>query len=226
MDYGKVQSGLFRKRLNRFAAIVEIEGMETIAHVKNTGRLRELFVPGATVYLKYVDHPQRKTQWDLISVEHQGEIVNIDSQAPNYVFGEWVAGGHFRKSVCKIIPEVTYGDSRFDFQLELEETVQFVEVKGVTLLRDGKACFPDAPTERGVKHLRGLMRAVSEGYAAAVVFVIQRKNAEAFIPNDETQPEFGCVLREAAAAGVQIYAYDCRVTERELTIDCPVKVQL
>lgn len=226
MEYGIVEKGSFIKRLNRFSAVVDIHGVQELVHVKNTGRLEELLLPGAAVYLKYSENPARKTRWDLISVENQGQIVNIDSQAPNRVFGEWVRQGGFRKDVCVVRPEFTYGDSRFDFRLECEKNVQFVEVKGVTLLRDGCACFPDAPTERGVKHLHGLMRAVEEGYEAAAVFVIQMKRAQALCPNDETQPAFGQALRQAAAAGVQLFAYDCRVTEQTLEIDAPVPVRL
>ena len=195
-------------------------------HVKNTGRLGELLLPGASVYLKYSDAPERKTHWDLISVESQGQIVNIDSQAPNKVFGEWVLRGGFRSDIRTVRPEFTYGDSRFDFRLECESGIQFVEVKGVTLLRAGCAYFPDAPTERGVKHLHGLMRAVEEGYEAAAVFVIQMKRAQALCPNDDTQPAFGQALRKAAAAGVQLFAYDCRVTEQTLEIAAPVPVRL
>ena len=226
MEYGRVEEGCFVKRLNRFSAIVKVFGQEELVHVKNTGRLGELLLPGASVYLKYSDAPERKTHWDLISVESQGQIVNIDSQAPNKVFGEWVLRGGFRSDIRTVRPEFTYGDSRFDFRLECESGIQFVEVKGVTLLRAGCAYFPDAPTERGVKHLHGLMRAVEEGYEAAAVFVIQMKRAQALCPNDDTQPAFGQALRKAAAAGVQLFAYDCRVTEQTLEIDAPVPVRL
>lgn len=226
MEYGRVEEGCFVKRLNRFSAIVKVFGQEELVHVKNTGRLGELLLPGASVYLKYSDAPERKTHWDLISVESQGQIVNIDSQAPNKVFGEWVLRGGFRSDIRTVRPEFTYGDSRFDFRLECESGIQFVEVKGVTLLRAGCAYFPDAPTERGVKHLHGLMRAVEEGYEAAAVFVIQMKRAQALCPNDDTQPAFGQALRKAAAAGVQLFAYDCRVTEQTLEIAAPVPVRL
>ncbi len=225
MNYGIVEKGIFCKRLNRFSAVVQIHGEEEICHVKNTGRLGELLLPGAEVYLKFCDAATRKTRFDLISVESHGQIVNIDSQAPNKVFGEWAKEGKFRNDVQLIRPEFTYGDSRFDFKLECTKRTQFVEVKGVTLLRDACAYFPDAPTERGIKHMRGLMRAIKEGYEAAIVFVIQMKGCTAFAPNDSTQPEFGQVLREAAAAGVQIYAYDCCVTENVLSIDAPVPVR-
>lgn len=226
MDYGIVEKGYFIKRLNRFSAMAAIHGEQELVHVKNTGRLGELLLPGAAVYLKSSDAPGRKTRWDLISVEHQGQIVNIDSQAPNKVFGEWIRQGGFRRDIRAVRPEFVYGDSRFDFRLECGSGIQFVEVKGVTLLRNGCACFPDAPTERGVKHLHGLMRAVEEGYEAAAVFVIQMKRAQALCPNDETHPAFGQALRRAAAAGVRLFAYDCRVTEQTLEIDAPVPVRL
>ena len=226
MEYGIVEKGIFCKRLNRFSAIVQVCGKEEVCHVKNTGRLGELLIPGAEVYLKFSDSELRKTHFDLISVENQGQIINIDSQAPNKVFGEWVKAGKFRTDVQLIRPEFTFGDSRFDFKLECTTNTQFVEVKGVTLLRDGCAYFPDAPTERGVKHIRGLMRAIEEGYEAAIVFVIQMKGCNALAPNDLTQSEFGKVLREAAAVGVGIYAYDCYVTENILTIDAPIQVHL
>ncbi len=226
MDYGVVEQGSFIKRLNRFSALVQVRGAEALCHVKNTGRLGELLLPGAVVYLKYSDAPERKTCWDLISVEHQGQIVNIDSQAPNRVFGQWVESGGFRRDVRAVRPEFTYGDSRFDFRLECDACVQFVEVKGVTLLQDGDAWFPDAPTERGAKHLLGLARAVEAGYEAVAVFVIQRKGARCLRPNDQRDPAFGQALRRAAEAGVGVFAYDCRVTEATLMIDAPVPVQL
>lgn len=226
MDYGIVETGKFIKRFNRFSALVEVCGAQEICHVKNTGRLGELLLPGAEVYLKYCAEATRKTRWDLISVKSHGQVVNIDSQAPNKVFREYLNFGKFRKDICVIKPEFTYGDSRFDFCLECEKNIQFVEVKGVTLLRNGHAYFPDAPTERGIKHLRGLIRAVEAGYEAAVAFVIQMKKVDAFSPNDDTQPLFAQTLREAVAAGVTIHAYDCLVTENTLLVDCEVPVQL
>lgn len=226
MQYGPIQKGQFLRRLNRFSALVRIDGIEELCHVKNTGRLGELLLPEATVYLEYSDKSERKTKWDLIAVESRGQIVNIDSQAPNKVFGAFAASGAFRPDLGRIKAEFSYGDSRFDFCLECRGAIQFVEVKGVTLLRDGRALFPDAPTERGVKHLRGLVRAVQEGYEAAAVFVIQMKQARAFSPNDETQSAFGQALREAVRAGVGLFAYDCRVTPDHLCIDAPVPVEL
>ena len=226
MHYGPIQKGQFLRRLNRFSAWVRIDGTEELCHVKNTGRLGELLLPEAVVYLEHSNKSERKTRWDLIAVESGGQIVNIDSQAPNRVFGAFAASGAFRPDLGYIRPEFTYGDSRFDFRLECHGAVQFVEVKGVTLLRDGRALFPDAPTERGIKHLRGLMRAVQEGYEAAAVFVIQMKQAQALSPNDETQSAFGQALREAARAGVALYAYDCQVTLDHLSIDAPVPIEL
>ena len=226
MDYGTVERGSFIRRLNRFTAVVQIRHAETICHVKNTGRLGELLLPGAAVYLKYCDQAARKTQWDLLAVEKDGQIINVDSQAPNAVFHEFAAQQRFRTDIRRIRREFTYEDSRFDFCLECETGVQFVEVKGVTLLCDGCAYFPDAPTARGVKHLHGLTRAVGAGYEAAAVFVLQMKRAQCLRPNDATQPAFGQALREAAAAGVRLYAYDCHVTAQMLEIDAPVPVLL
>ena len=226
MQYEAVECGIFIRRLNRFSALVLYHGAEELVHVKNTGRLGELLLPGACVYMNHIDAPGRKTKWDLIAVENGGQIVNIDSQAPNRVFEEFLQHGSFRQDLRKIRREFTHGDSRFDFRLECEHTVQFVEIKGVTLLRNGCAYFPDAPTERGVKHLRGLTQTVEERYEAAAVFVVQMKGASALRPNDETHPAFGQALRGAAAAGVRITAYDCRVTEQSLEIDAPIPVLL
>ena len=226
MDYGTVETGSFVRRLNRFSALVRMEGGEILCHVKNTGRLGELLLPGATVYLVYSDAPQRKTRWDLVAVESKGQIINIDSQAPNRVFGEWMRAGGFRSDVQHVRAESVFEDSRFDFRLEFAGGTQFVEVKGVTLLRSGCAYFPDAPTERGVKHLHGLMRAVEAGYEAAAVFILPMKGARCLRPNDDTHPAFGAALRAAAKAGVQVYAYDCRVAAHSLQVDRPVPVDL
>ena len=227
MRYQNIEQGFFQKRLNRFSAIVTLSGREELVHVKNTGRLGELLLPDKPVYLqRCADFSKRKTKWDLIAVESDGQIVNIDSQAPNRVFNEFLQSGAFRKDIRRVRPEVFYGDSRFDFQLELKHAVQWIEVKGVTLLRDDAAYFPDAPTERGIKHIHGLIHAVAEGYEAALVFVIQMKRARVLRPNDQTQTAFGEALREAAKAGVQILAYDCVVTGDGLIVDAPVPVEL
>lgn len=226
MRYQTVVPGRFISRPNRFIAHVEIDGAVQVCHVKNTGRCRELLTPGAAVYLERAANPARKTQYDLIAVDKNGLLINMDAQAPNKVFGEWAEAGRFLPAPTRIRPEYTWEDSRFDFLLEDGDGPCFVEVKGVTLEEQGEVRFPDAPTQRGVKHLRGLMRAVEQGCRAAVFFVIQMKGAVCFRPNDATHPAFGQALREAAAAGVSVLAYDCRVTPDSLELDAPVPVQL
>ncbi len=226
MRYGEVKRGRFLARPNRFVAHVELEGERVVCHVKNTGRCRELLTSGAAVYLERAENPARKTPYDLIAVEKGDLLINMDAQAPNKVFGEWAAAGRFLPGLTALRPEFTWEDSRFDFRLEDHLGPCFVEVKGVTLEQDGLALFPDAPTERGVKHLRGLRRAVEQGYRAAVFFVVQMKGPRLFRPNDDTHPAFGQALREAAAAGVGVYAWDCAVTPESLTLDAPVEVAL
>ena len=226
MRYGEVKRGRFLARPNRFVAHVELEGERVVCHVKNTGRCRELLTSGAAVYLERAENPARKTPYDLIAVEKGDLLINMDAQAPNKVFGEWAAAGRFLPGLTALRPEFTWEDSRFDFRLEDHLGPCFVEVKGVTLEQDGLALFPDAPTERGVKHLRGLRRAVERGYRAAVFFVVQMKGPRLFRPNDGTHPAFGQALREAAAAGVGVYAWDCAVTPESLTLDAPVEAAL
>lgn len=226
MRYDNIEKARFLSRPNRFIAHVELDGHTEVCHVKNTGRCRELLTPGAAVYLERSDNPARKTKYDLIAVEKDGLLINMDAQAPNRVFGEWAAAGKFLPGLTVIRPEFTWEDSRFDFMLEDGQGKIFVEVKGVTLEEDGEVRFPDAPTERGVKHLRGLRRAVEQGYRAAVFFVVQMKGPVRFRPNDETHPAFGAALREAAENGVGVYAYDCRVTPDSLELDAPVPVAL
>ena len=226
MRYGEVKRGRFLARPNRFVAHVELEGERVVCHVKNTGQCRELLTSGAAVYLERAENPARKTPYDLIAVEKGDLLINMDAQAPNKVFGEWAAAGRFLPGLTALRPEFTWEDSRFDFRLEDHLGPCFVEVKGVTLEQDGLALFPDAPTERGVKHLRGLRRAVERGYRAAVFFVVQMKGPRLFRPNDGTHPAFGQALREAAAAGVGVYAWDCAVTPESLTLDAPVEVAL
>ena len=225
MEYRNIVPGRFLARPNRFIAYVEIEGKQETCHVKNTGRCRELLLPGAQVYLDKADNPQRKTQYDLIAVEKGDLLINMDAQAPNQVFAEWAAG-NFCPGLLGLRPEVTYGTSRFDFRLDTGRGPFFVEVKGVTLEEDGVARFPDAPTERGVKHLHELQRAVQEGCRAAVFFVIQMTGPRCFQPNDATHPAFGEALRAAAAAGVEVYAYDCAVRPESLALRGPVPVLL
>ena len=202
------------------------DGREETVHVKNTGRCRELLLPGARVWLEGSENPKRKTAFDLVAVDRGGLLINMDAQAPNRVFAEWANTGAFRPGLTLLRPETAWGGSRFDFYWEAGEHRGFVEVKGVTLERDGLALFPDAPTLRGVKHLEELAAARSAGYEAAVCFVIQMKGPRAFRPNDDTHPQFGAALRAAAAAGVEVLARDCLATPDSLTLDAPVPVEL
>ncbi|MBM6851449.1 DNA/RNA nuclease SfsA [Oscillibacter valericigenes] len=226
MRYHTVVKGRFLSRPNRFVAYVETEQGLQVCHVKNTGRCRELLTPGAVVYLEQVENPARKTGYDLIAVEKGDLLINMDAQAPNRVFQEWAAQGHFLSDVQAIRPEFRYGESRLDFALSTEKGLHLVEVKGVTLEEDGIVRFPDAPTERGVKHIRELQRAAREGLGATLFFVVQMSGVRCFSPNDATHPGFGEALREAAVSGVQILAYDCRVTPDSLEIRAPVPVML
>lgn len=253
MRYANIVPGTFLSRPNRFIAKVLVEGVEETVHVKNTGRCRELLVPGCQVWLERSDNPQRKTLYDLVTVEKPLEgggtkIVNMDSQAPNRLFAEWASAGHFRPGLTLLRPETVWGNSRLDFYwvaeggagLEPAPTGDpfgvgagprparrgFVEVKGCTLEKDGWTYFPDAPTERGVKHLEELTLAKAEGYEAAVCFVIQMADVEGFSPNDETHPAFGEALRRAAAGGVEVLAYSCSVVPGEVHMTRPVPVKL
>ena len=226
MRYQSVIPGFFVGRPNRFVAQVETaDGMQTV-HVKNTGRCRELLVPSARVYLAEGDNPARKTRFDLIAVEKGTRLINMDAQAPNQVFGEWAEAGGFLPDVTAVRREVRYGDSRLDFCLETSRGSHYVEVKGVTLEAEGRARFPDAPTERGVKHIQELQRAVENGISATLFFVVQMEGVESVAPNDDTHPAFGDALRQAARAGVQILAYDCAVTPDSIRIRKPVPVIL
>lgn len=226
MQYHSIKKGIFHARPNRFIAHVEVDGAMEVVHVKNTGRCRELLVPGATVYLEEGRNPARKTKYDLIAVEKGDLLVNMDAQAPNKVFQEWAEAGGFLPGLTLLRPETTWGSSRFDFYWEAGERRGFVEVKGVTLEDEGHARFPDAPTERGVKHLEELIRCQEEGYEAAVCFVIQMVGMKDFAPNDVTHPAFGVALRKAAAAGVKVLAQECMVTPETLTMAGPVTVRL
>lgn len=225
MRYAQVLPARFLARPNRFIAQVELAGRVETVHVKNTGRCKELLVPGATVYLERAQNPARKTPYDLIAVQKGERLINMDSQAPNKVFGEWARAGGLPGATL-LRPETVWGSSRFDFYWESAQERGFVEVKGVTLEVNGGAFFPDAPTERGVKHLHELMAAHRQGYRSAVCFVIQMKPIDFLSPNDQTHPEFGQALREAAAAGVEVWAYDCAVTPDSLRLDNPVPVRL
>ena len=224
--YENVVCGRLIERKNRFVATVKIDGVVQTVHVKNTGRCRELLVPDCPVWCVYTPAEGRKTAYDLIAAEKNGRLINLDAQAPNKLFHEWAAEGQYLPLPLTIRPEFTHGDSRFDFRLEREGIVRLVEVKGVTLEQNGHVSFPDAPTERGIKHLKGLIRAVESGMEAAVVFVIQMEGAKDFSPADQIHPEFGRVLREAAEKGVLIQAFDCTVTPEELRIRSSVPVLL
>lgn len=223
MKYKNITQGVFIARPNRFIAKVNIDGIEHTVHVKNTGRCKELLVPGCTVFLEKSDNPTRKTQYDLISVIKGDRVINMDSQVPNAVFADWVKQQYPNVTVKR---EKTYKDSRFDCYIESETAKVFVEVKGVTLEEDGYVRFPDAPTERGIKHIRGLIDAVENGYTASIFFVIQMDDVKSFSPNYDTHPQFGDVLKEAQAAGVNIVAYSCKVTPDTIEIDNPVPVVL
>ena len=225
MKYGKMVSGTFLSRPNRFIAHVSIDGQEEIVHVKNTGRCRELLPHGAQVWCEESANPNRKTKYDLITVRKGERLINMDSQAPNTAVREWLLSGGLGP-VENLKPESFHGDSRYDFSFTLEGQPCLMEVKGVTLENDGVCAFPDAPTQRGVRHLRGLTEAVKEGYQAFVLFVIQMADVKYLHPNDATDPAFGAALREAAENGVTVLAMDCAVTEDEMHLRLPVLVRL
>ena len=224
MRYGQVKKGVFLSRPNRFIAHVALDGVETVCHVKNTGRCRELLVPGAAVYLEKGTNPNRKTAYDLIAVEKNGKLINMDAQAPNKVFAEWAL--RFNPTATAVHSEYRFGQSRLDFCLETPQGQERGEGKVGTLEEWAHTRVPDAPTERGVKHLHELMHAVTLGHRATVFFVIQMADVVDFAPNDATHPAFGEALRRAKAAGVNIAAYCCRVTPESLEIDHPVEIRL
>lgn len=225
MKYANMIPGIFLARPNRFIAHVEINGQTEVVHVKNTGRCRELLPVGAEIWCQKSDNPARKTKYDLITVRKGRRLINMDSQAPNHAAREWLASGGLGP-VEQLRPETFHDDSRFDFSFTLAGQPCFLEVKGVTLENDGICAFPDAPTERGAKHLRGLTQAAKEGYGAYVLFVIQMADVEYLHPNDATDPNFGTALREAAANGVKVLAVDCDVTVDEMRIRGFVPVRL
>ena len=225
MRYANMVPGIFRNRPNRFIAHVEIDGKEQVVHVKNTGRCRELLVPGALVWCQRSDNPARKTQYDLIAVRKGQRLINMDSQAPNAAAREWLESGGLGK-IDNLRQETVHGDSRFDFSFTREGKICFLEVKGVTLEDNGVCAFPDAPTQRGAKHLRGLAEAARQGYGAYVLFVIQMADVKYIHPNDRTDPDFGVALREAAARGVKVLAVRCQVREDEMYIFGSVPVHL
>ena len=213
MKYENITSAIFQKRVNRFVAEVELDGHKETVHVKNTGRCRELLSPGAQVWLTAPGTPGRKTRYDLVTVrKSSGVLFNIDSQAPNKVVKEWLTA----QGYSRIVPEYTFGDSRIDFFLERERCL--MEVKGCTLEVGGIGYFPDAPTERGVKHIRELIKAAGEGYHAVLAFVIQMDGVEEVRPNTDTHPEFASAMEQACKAGVSILFFTCHVEPDELII--------
>ncbi len=218
MRYQNIIEGKFLERPNRFIAYVEINGKRETVHVKNTGRCAELLIPGARVYVQKNGNPTRKTKYDLIAVEKGMRFINMDSQIPNKVVLEWLQEGNLLDGIVQIRPEYTYGNSRIDLYVETEEKKVLIEVKGVTLEEDGIVKFPDAPSERAVKHVKELQKAVKEGYEAYVFFVIQMNDVKYFTPNVTTHPEFAEALWEARKAGVKVIAYDCNVTKDSITI--------
>lgn len=225
MRYQNMVPGVFLARPNRFIAHVEIGGNLEICHVKNTGRCRELLPAGAEVWCQQFDDPKRKTKFDLVTVKKGDRLINMDSQAPNAAAKEWLLDGGLGE-ISELKGEYTNGDSRFDFSFIKDGKRCFLEVKGVTLETDGICAFPDAPTERGTKHLRGLTELAKQGFGAYVLFVIQMADVKYLHPNDATDPNFGKALREAAANGVNVMAVDCKVTTQSMAVGNLVEVRL
>ena len=226
MHYEHIVTGRFIERLNRFVARVELAGKIETVHVKNTGRCRELLLKDVRVYLEKSSNPGRSTAFDLVAVEKEERMINMDSQAPNKAVEEWLRSGGLFPDITLVRPETKYGNSRFDFYVETGQDKIFIEVKGVTLEEDGVVRFPDAPSERAIKHVEELIAAKQEGFRVFVLFVIQMEAVRYFTPNRDTHPAFAEVLCEAAEAGVEILAYDCRVTPESMTINRPVPVVL
>ncbi|MBO8462624.1 MAG: DNA/RNA nuclease SfsA [Firmicutes bacterium] len=226
MKYKNIRQGIFLSRPNRFIAYVELDGEVVKCHVKNTGRCKELLIEGVTVFLEEHDNPNRKTKYSLIGVKKGDILINMDSQAPNKVVEEWLKEGGLYANPSLVKREKTYGNSRFDFYVEAGEKRCFIEVKGVTLEEEQIAKFPDAPTERGIKHIKELCDCRKDGYEAYIIFVIQLKGIVKFEPNIQTQPEFQQALMKAKREGVHILAYDCFVTQDELWIDQKIDVDL
>lgn len=228
MKYARIQQAKFIDRPNRFIARVEIEGRVETVHVRNTGRCREILIPGTTVFLEDVDKPDRKTRYSLISAYKGGCLINIDSQIPNPVVGEAIRSGllDMFQPLTLLKAETVYGESRFDFYYETFTDKGFIEVKGVTLERDGLALFPDAPTERGTKHLYELVKTVSQGYRSYVLFLIQMKGVVRFSPNTAMDSGFGNALKNAAVHGVEVLSYDSIITPDGIKLSDPVPVLL
>ena len=225
MTYNDIHEGIFLSRPNRFVALVDIDGQTERCHVKNTGRCRELLVPGTRVYVNHSENPNRATRYDLVAVWKGTRLINMDSQAPNKVFYEYLQSGRYMAGLDFIRAEVRYGSSRFDFYMEAGPRKIFLEVKGVTLEEHGAALFPDAPTLRGVRHLNELAACLRDGYEAHMVFVVQMDGIRYVAPNNETHPAFGTALAAAHDAGVTVAALDCIVTPDSLRIGHPLPVK-
>lgn len=226
MIYKNIRQAKFSNRPNRFIAHIEIDGRTEICHVKNTGRCKELLTENATVFVSESDNSNRKTKFDLISVIKGDRLINMDSQVPNKVFAEWVQNSRYFGDITLLKAEKTFGNSRFDFYIETEKDKIFVEVKGVTLEENGVVMFPDAPTERGVKHINELCQCVEQGYKAYIFFIIQMDNVKYFTPNRKTHPQFADALKTAQEKGVGVYALDCKVTENSIAADKFVEIKL
>lgn len=226
MKYGDIREGRFESRPNRFIAYVNMDGKSEKVHVKNTGRCKELLVKDAEVYLNKSANPDRSTAYDLVAVKKGLRMINMDSQAPNKAVEEWLKKGGLFPDAVTVKPETKYRNSRFDFYVETPEGKVFIEVKGVTLEQEDAVLFPDAPSERAVRHVKELMEAIEEGYETYIIFVIQMENVKYFTPNRATHPEFADALIEARQAGVKVLAYDCKVTPKSMEIQNPVPVRL
>ena len=226
MKYCNIKKGTFISRPNRFIAEVNVAGRKEICHVKNTGRCKELLIPGCTVYLDKSNNIERKTKYDLVAVEKGDKLINMDSQAPNSVFGEWLKNGGYFEDITLIKPECKYNNSRFDFYIETKDRKIFAEIKGVTLEENSIVKFPDAPTERGVKHINELCDAVKNGYEAYIFFIVQMEDCLYFTPNRETHSAFADALVKASKEGVKIRCLNCFVEPDSLSIKDFVDVKL
>lgn len=226
MKYNKTVKATFIERPNRFVAKVLLDGEEIYCHVKNTGRCKELLVPGAIVWLEDSENPNRKYRYSLVTVKKGDRLVNMDSQVPNKVVGEWLSEGKFFKDIRLLKPECTYGSSRFDFYCEYEDKKAFIEVKGVTLENDNVVSFPDAPTERGTRHVKELAECIKDGFEAYIIFVVQMKNVLYFEPNSVNDPAFAGALKQAESQGVKVLAIDCSVSENEMRAEDFVEVRI
>lgn len=226
MKYDKIVKAKFINRPNRFVANVNIGGEEISCHVKNTGRCRELLVKGADVFLEESDNPSRKYKYSLVAVKKGERLVNMDSQAPNKIAGEWLKSGKLFSDISLLKPETTYKNSRFDFYCEHGDKKTFIEVKGVTLENDGVVSFPDAPTKRGTKHINELIECIGDGYEAYIIFVVQMKDVLYFKPNEENDPDFANALKRAKNSGVGIIAIDCLVTEDSIIAKDKINLQI